>query len=223
MPRKTKGKRGKSREPKMNDVRDKVVRVPFHIFQTNTGSTAYQIILYPTSFQRELTVADAFEQYRFTELMFRIIPSSTGVGAVAGGYLPGITDNAPASVGAIGGILKSVMIGATQSVPSAWCKLSLAELKSQLNWYKTIPGTPDPMDEQQGTVFFVSESTSVTFFIEMAGICEFRGAAPTGSTPQSRLEAMYAKEYKRMTAILAAGGHIPSAKLPVPKCSPPTG
>jgi len=223
MPRKTKskGKRGKSRVPKMNDTRDRIVRVPFHIFQSNTGATTYSIILYPSSFQRELAVADAFEQFRFTELMFRLIPASTA-GSVAAGYLPGITDTAPASVGAVGGILKSVMIGATQTVPSSWCKLSAPELKSQLSWYKTIPGTPDPMDEQQGTVFFAAESTSNSFFVEMAGVCEFRGAAPTGSTPQMRLEAMYAKEYKRLTSILAAGGHVP-VKTPVPKCSPPTG
>lgn len=223
MPRKTKSKRGKSRVPKPNDARDRIVRVPFHVFQANTGATTYAIVLQPASFQRELAVADAFELYRFVELGFRLVPGSSGVGACAAGYLPGITDTAPATVGAVGGILKSVMLGSLQSVPSSWCKLGYAELRGFMNWYKSIAGTPDPADEQQGTIYFAADATAVAFTVEIFGICEFRGAAPTGSTPAMRLEAILAKEYQRQMFILAAGGAA-AAKLKLPpKCAPPTG
>ncbi len=215
-------KSNKSRKGR-NGLSDHVISVPFKLLASTTGATSYALTLIPSSalFPRCATIADAFELYRIKKLRFRLIPGATG-GTVVAGYLPGVVDTPPATIALVGEILHSVILGTTQTVPSRWCDVPAVSLKSYETWYKTIAGTPDTAQENQGTIFIAASAAGTAFLIEAEAIYEFKGAVDPTNTPAMRLKAEWAREKERILRALAPSPPVttPSADLSVRVLTP---
>ncbi len=197
---------------------NKVERVPFHYYTSITlSSGAGSMNLQPSSFPRLGIVADTYALYRFTEVAYRI-RDGAGTSDQVVSYLPGAVDTPPAANAANSEALNSVILGVGETVPSDWARLKWLDLKGYLPWYKTVVGTPDPIDEIQGA-FFATGTGAETVKVEFRGVCEFITPVNNGSTPQSRLQAIYARERDRMLRLFATTqkpmtlGSLPSKDL----------
>ncbi len=183
-------------------TRNKIERVPFHFFTSITLSAgAGSANLAPATFPRLAILADTYALYRFVSLNYRI-RDGNGTSDQVVSYLPGAVDTPPALNAANSEALNSVILGVGETVPSDWARLKWADLKGYLEWYKTVVGTPDPVDEVQGAIY-ATGTGSETVKIEFRGVCEFCTPINSGSTPAMRRERMVMRERERLLALLS--------------------
>jgi len=139
---------------------------------TLAGGAATTIAVSPASFSRCLAIADVFQFYRFTDLKLVIIPNDA---AVTAGFAPGAAfDTPPATAGTILELPLAVSHGFVKSVDTV-LHVPRSELlrDTQIQWYKTIAGTPAVQFETQGNFYVVAPGAAgSTHYIEWT--CEFQ-------------------------------------------------
>jgi hypothetical protein len=173
------------------------VSIPFSVVFSQSAATSN--IISPALTSRLAAIADDYEEYRFTELRFRLIPGASNTPAAC--FLPGITDTPPTTTATIMQCIESVMLGSTSTTPTQWCVVPRALLAGMHTWYKTIPGTPADAEELQGGIFlFASAATN----LEIRGVCEFAAAAAAGNTPLDRALAVRRREKQRLMTLLSS-------------------
>jgi len=182
-----------------------VVSVPFTITLAQAAATSN--ILSPALTTRLAAIADDFDEYRFTELRFRLTPGSAGSPAAC--YLPGIVDTPPTTLATICECIESVFLGTASTTPTKWCRVPKAVLAGMHTWYKTIPGTPASSEELQGGVYVFA---AANVFVEIAGVCEFAAAVTAGNTPIERALASRRREKQRIVSLLSVTDGLPAGK-----------
>lgn len=186
-------------------ARGDTVSVPFHyasavglVSGKSTISVSPNSLLSP----RLTSIADDFDEYRFTRLRFRLHPLLSQAGPQALCYMPGIVDTPP-SLAQSSEALSCVIFGQAATTPSAWVTVPAGVLAGMHPWYKTIPGTPEASEELQGNLFLAGTATDALFF-EVEGVCQFRAAIATGNTPLDRALASRRREKQRIMSLLSA-------------------
>lgn len=194
-----------SSQPK-GAVEPQVTRVAFsHMINQTLVSGAVTLTCNPATFGRVNSVADTFELYRIAALKYRIHPyvvasATTFQKAVA--FYPGITDTAPTSCEEVAQNIYRCIMGGGQVTPTQWAHVSKTALRGMFPWYKTIPGSLDPSEENVG-YFFLRGTGSEVVCIEFEGVFEFKGPVSTGSTPALRVQQAVARERQRLLQILS--------------------
>jgi len=187
----------------MNRSRD-TVRVPFHALLNNGFTASAQLPLTPTLTPRLTAIADDFDEFRFEKLRFRVRDVAAAAGTQVCAYLPGIVDTPPVNLAQIGEILNCVLIAPGETVASQWSDVPKGVLAGMHPWYKSVAGTPEASEEQQGVICLVETSAASTFvFIEVEGICAFRAAVNAGNTPMERALAARKRERARILSLIA--------------------
>jgi hypothetical protein len=195
----------KSNKNRNLEYHEKVERIPFHSAITGVmsgGSGSFNIA--PATFGRLNTVADTYALYRFSDLRFRMRPMATRSTLQSAAYLPGAVDTVPSTPNANAEALESVVLGATEVVPTEWAVVKNRDLMSYLPWYKTIVGSPDPIIEIQGAIFLNGTGTDA-YAVEVRGICDFKSPINTASTPMLARQALIRKERERLLYLLTSG------------------
>lgn len=126
--------------------------------------------------------ADEWAHFRIKNLRFRMHPSGSGVGTQAAGWVGGVQDTPPATVGDVMELLPAVVLSSYVTVPTDWVRVPKTDLAGPLPWYKSIAGGADATEEAPGAIRIVGTSTD-TFKIEVCGVFEFKTAVATGNTP----------------------------------------
>jgi len=180
-------------------VRDEVFRYVAQVTQT-AGAASLNIA--PGSFPRLNSIADSYSLYRFKELRYRILPNTTISGLQSASYLPGAVDTPPSTTTTINEIVSTTVLGQRQTNPSDWVVLRAGDLSGYLSWYKTVIGTPDPIDEVQGAIYIVGNGVEVCT-LEIRGVCSFKNQVATANTPMLR-EVLLRKERERLLYILSS-------------------
>lgn len=155
---------------------------------------------------RLLSIADNFDEYRFTELKFRLHPWYTASPSAAdfavAVFEPGVVDTPPSSPSQASEGLCHVSRAGGTTKPSSWCSVPRPVLKGMHPWYKTVQGTPESAEEVQGNIF-VAGPASFVYYIEFAGVCEFNSPISSASTPAARRAAQKLRERNRVMELLA--------------------
>ncbi len=195
---------------KRNASRRDTIVAAFHNVLTGTNmiSTATKYDVSPNSSfsARMLALADDFEEYKVTKLRYRLLPIySINAAIQVASYFPGITDATPTFAGISENMNTAVAVvgaafGTTQ--PTTWQSVPAATLAGMHSWYKTIPGSPSPAEEIQGSIYLSSNDTSA-FVLEVEGEVVFRAPAAASSTPAARAEHARLRERERLLALLA--------------------
>lgn len=186
MPRKVgRGNRGRGSGRRNNSVLGaKITSVAFHSLSTVTlsGATgANSFSLSPQVFTGLSEIADQFDLYRFSQLMYRIHPMD-----------PADTTNQVCCYYPDADIQVQTNTQASESplaacqtqfcgVPSPWIRVPRSQLKGMLDWYKCTADSGASEFENQGTVQTVGGLSDVTTR-EFRGICQFKN--PVSSTLQ---------------------------------------
>jgi len=194
------------------------VSVAFHNLVVAVFTTSGQLIVSPNSTlsARLAAIADDFSEYRFKSLEFRLHPDAIATQVCAVTYLPGIVDTPPATLADISQELCVAYQVLGMSIPSEWKRVPAGVLAGMHPWYKTVPGTPEASEEQQGVLcYFESSGGQSAEYIEIRGVCEFRGAVAAGNTPLDRALATRRREKARIMGLLAAD--TSSGAAPPPK------
>lgn len=160
---------------------------PFHVVTLLTLSAggAYAANLNPTTMAstRLAAEADNWAHFRMRSLKFRIFPqSATPAPPCSVGFVGGVQDTAPATLGTVGELLPSAFMSGAQSVPSDWVSVRKNELAGPLPWYKTIPGTADATEEAPG-VIVAGGTANGLIYLEMRGVVEFKTSVAPANTP----------------------------------------
>lgn len=203
-------KKGKKPVQKHSDI------VEVKLKLATTGSLvggALTIPLQPSSFNQVSGLADNYEFYRVTRLMFRIQRSGTITGNQTMCYVAGVTDTPPSSASLASQALDSCVVTTTTTVPSNWVSVPNSRLASYQQWFKTIVGSPDPSVENQGNIFFGGSGTDGVFY-EIKATYQFRVPCNTALTPMERGQKILDAERARMLNILGSAA---------PKRSPTAG
>jgi len=190
------------------------VRIPFAIINTtNSASGLKSIPVTPLMTPRLTILADTFDEYRFVDLKFRILPiGSLNTDIETACFEPGVVDTPPGNNVQQSESLASVYMGGGESVRSPWCNVPKGVLSGYFPWYKTVAGTTDTAEEVQGNIFtFNSLADTTPVVLEIRGVCEFRAAINATSTPAERVQIARRKEKERIVSILA-----------MPDCGPAT-
>jgi hypothetical protein len=185
------------------------VSVPFH-GMTLIATSALTAIAYnfnPTvlsaslGITRPLQIADNYAQFRVDKLAFRVHPMAAEAnGYLAFGYVGGVQDTFPATLAAIGELISSNVLGASEQVPTGWVKPTKQELAGPFPWYHSVVGTMDATEESPGTLVFYPQSTG-SFMFEIKGVLTFKISVGGGNTP-AQLKLM--KELRELRAAKAA-------------------
>jgi len=181
------------------------VSIPFTVVLAQAAATSN--IISPALSSRLTAIADDYDEYRFTELRFRLTPGAAGSPAAC--YLPGIVDTPPATLAAITECIESVFLGTACTTPTKWCRVPKAVLAGMHTWYKTIPGTPAASEELQGGVYVFA---AANVFVEIAGVCEFAAAVAGGNTPIERALASRRREKQRIVSLLSVTDNPPTGR-----------
>jgi len=176
--------------------------------------------LTPSQFNGSTSLYDIYEFWRIKRLRYRLHPNAASRTAIqVAAYVAGIVDS-----GFTPGMLlqlNTAAILATQAtLPSAWRTVPPSALASYMTWYKTVQGTPDPAEEQQGNVFLSGAGVEVVT-MEIEVVYEFRTLVNTGLTPQERGAQQMEQERLRILRIIGSGVAVPTQPVPAP-ARPPT-
>ncbi len=195
---------------------DRIVRVPFkYIYSGALTAGAANFALVPTGLGTRVSqTADGFEFYRVTEYRYRLLPGGAN-DTVAGSYIPGITDAGPSDVTQMAQSPLSVYMPSWQVVPTGWVSCKWRDLKSYFPWYKSVAGSTDPAEEQQGS-FYLRGTGTDPYILETMGIVEFRGPINTGSTPALSRDAVKLQK-ERLLKILSYNESSPPGKAARPQ------
>ncbi len=129
------------------------------------AASASSFPISPSSFARALAIADVFQFYRFTKLKVIIIPGTSGV---AVGYAPGAAFDVPPNTRAqILELPMAVLHGVSKTTDTV-LNVGRKEMvmNDQLQWFKTIPGTPDTQWEIQGNIYWISDTATGALVVE---------------------------------------------------------
>jgi len=184
----------------MRKANNSITKVPFHKIALISLATPQALPVQPTQLGAHASgVADQFEEFRITQMKFRLHPNGTG--AVAMGFLPGISDTAPNTVPLIGNALASTIVTDSSTKPSEWVSISKSDLAGASNWYKSVAGVQDAWDEIPG-YFYLAAATSTATYYELRGVVEYKGAVDNTNTPQERARIQRERERKKLLDLL---------------------
>lgn len=203
--------------PKKNGAsrRDGCTMPVHYVFSGALVGGIVGVIIYPTSFPRALTEADAWDYFRVLSLKFRLFPASAAPSTFqAVGYVPGVQDTPPNSQGNVAELINSTVLSARQTTPTNWITVPRKELAGPFPWYKSIPGTADATEEEPGAIY-VAGVTTDPYVLEVACVFEFKSSIATNNTPlplqlamrEARVKA--ARERRRAEILTLLG---PSAR-----------
>jgi len=244
MPRRRRRVSGRPRRsgPGGRRVDSDVVRVPFHTINTINFVANSAVIQLRPDFgallsSRLVNIGDNYEEFRFTKLRARFLQDTApGTDLQCMGYLPNETTTPPATLVQCGEILGSKFFGYTYDNTSEWMVVPPGDLAGEQPWYKCNSGANAVYDVPGEIVMWNATATGNSFY-ELEGVCEFRGAANIGNTPEARAKAkseQILREKARLEKLLTypetdetqsststgcktAGVSLPSATLAVPR------
>lgn len=195
----------------MNKTRD-TVRVPFHYLYNTAITTSAQLSVSPLLTPRLTAIGDDYDEYRFEKLRFRMRDHGAATGYQLGAFYPGVIDTPPTTLAQISENLSCVLIGTGESVPSQWSDVPKGVLSGLHQWYKTVAGTTELAEEQQGIMAFVETSGAASAVtVELEGICVFRCGVNASNTPLERALAARKREKNRIMSLLATDGTATSS------------
>lgn len=208
-----KNKKRNTKRPQRNQGLDVIRITGKRIADTVLAGGAGQFNLTPTAFSSIAAMSEAFELFRVTRLRYRIHRTTTWVSSTlqTAVYLPGVTDNPPASVLAASASPHCASIAFAATVPGQWRVVPRSALQGYQTWYKTVVGTPDPAQESQGTIFLNGAGTD-TVTVEIEAVFELKAPCNTAVTPAERARREVARERERLLAILGSSTLIPKSK-----------
>lgn len=189
--------------------------VPFHTIVTNnlTGGSA-SLFVTPTALSsRAGTEADTWAHFRVKRLMFRLLPQTGATSLMVAGYIGGVQDTPPGTVGQLAEVLPSCIKGVGQTCPTEWIKVQKTDLAGPFPWYKSVAGSADPTEESPGALIILGNDTD-PFILEVRGVFEFKTAVSTANTPamiqlrqkvrEERIATMTAQERAVLLKILGS-------------------
>jgi len=160
---------------------------------------------------RFLSVADTFQLFRYKSFKFRLHCANVSANQAAG-FVPGVPDTSPSTLAQVMELSSSLYQDQTQTVPTEWCNVPVADLHSQFPWYRTIDGTAPANEESPGLFRIIGTGTD-NFAVEFRVVVEFKEWLATSNTPaqlallkDKRAElarAASAKERERLVSLLA--------------------
>ncbi len=187
------------------------VKVPFSAVIRPTyvaGAVQYTISPNGSLSIRLATIADAFDEYRFSMLRYRLHRANNTSMTVAAFY-PGIVDTVPSTIAQIGENPHRTVAGDQTTVPSPWVDVPRGVLAGMHPWYKSVAGTPESSEENQGILCVVdSGGTTSGATLEVEGICELRAGSSTSNTPLERAVALRRREKARLVSLLAVSDTV---------------
>lgn len=201
--------------------------MPFHwVQQASMTSGVAGVIIYPTTFPRVLTEADAWDYFRVKSLKFRLLPNQVApAGNIVVGYVPGVQDTPPTSQANVAELIYGTCLGGDQTTPTNWVKVPAKELAGPFPWYKTIPGTVDSTEEIPGAIY-VAGTTTDPFLMELCGVFEFKSSIATNNTPAAlalareiraaRVRSAQERRRAEMLAVLGGSGATGVLATPAP-------
>ncbi len=178
-------------------------------------SGAATLSLTPATFAGASGLADSFEFYRIIALKYRLVPSATITGNQVAAYIAGVVDATGSNIN-VPNIQPHASLGVRQTSCSSWVKVPKAMLQSYMTWYKTIAGTPDPAEENQGFLYLAGTGTE-NVVIEVCVLFQFRSVVPVTATPMVRLQQAMLAEKERLMKILSFD---PKTTINLPSRSP---
>jgi len=193
-----------------------VQTLPFHfIWVGSLASGAAAITLNGTGLAtlstRFLAVADTFQLFRYKSFKFRLHCANVSANQAAG-FVPGLPDSSPGTLVQVMELTSSLYQDQTQTVPTEWCVVPVADLHSQFPWYRCIDGTAPANEESPGLFRIIGTGTD-NYAVEFRVVVEFKEALAVGNTPaqltalRSRhaeaVRAAAAKERDRLVSLLA--------------------
>jgi len=156
---------------------------------------------------RLLAEADSWAHFRVKKFKFRLIPV-TAAATVVAGFVGGLQDTTPATVGSVMELLPACIMGFGQTFPSSWSVVKASELAGPFPWYKSVNGGADASEEGPGVVCLAGASTSA-FLLEAYLTLEFKTAVAPANTPSQvkllqelRAERLLLEREKERLAIL---------------------
>lgn len=200
--------------------------IPFHFLgQSSFTSGAFAAPLNPASLSgsssKLAAEADAWAHFRVRDLRFRLHPSSVN-NSQAMGFVGGVQDTPPATIGAVGELISSTFVDSSQTVPSEWVRVAPSEYSGPLPWYKTVQGSADATEESPGSFVLAGAGTDA-FVFEVRGVMEFKTAVATANTPEAvallkrfrqiRLSQEQARERDALLKVLASSPSVVSGAL----------
>ncbi len=192
-----------------------VVKIPFQSLISVAGAASAQVNVSPnaTLSPHLAAIADAYDEYRFISLRYRIHPPpAANADAQVLSYYPGIVDTPPATNLNNSESTFASCRGQGSTVPSEWQAVPKATLAGMHVWYKTVPGTPESAEEVQG-ILAMTGAIGSQYLIEVRGAVEFKAPINTGSTPAERVLAARLREKRRIASLLALESATSSLKL----------
>lgn len=161
---------------------------PFHyVLNAALVAGASNFVLSPNASvsPRALIEADGWAHFRVRSLKFRLHPDPTAGNAVssAAGFVGGVQDTPPATIGAISELIPSAFLSGGETIPTEWVHVPREDLAGPLPWYKAIPGAADPTEEAPGIICVAGTGTD-TYALEMRGVFEFKTAVAIANTPE---------------------------------------
>lgn len=217
MARKRKNRNNRRRQSNQGGSNQIRVACKFYSQQTFSAGAAV-ISINPAAFPQAAQLADTYAMYRVTKLRYRFHVSDLGSppALTTAVYIPGVTDNAPASSAIIMLIPYAAFLDRGAVLPGRWASVPRAVLSSYLPWLKTIVGSPDPAEETQGNVYLRGGSTD-TYSFEMEATFEFKDLLSTSVTPMERGKRECVEARERLLRLL---GTPAPAQLPSTTKSP---
>lgn len=201
--------------PKSNSRRA-VQTFPFHcIWVGSLAAGAAAITLngsgLATLSTRFLSVADAFQLFRYKSFKFRLHCANVSANQAAG-FVPGLPDTSPGTLAQVMELTSSLYQDQTQTVPTEWCVVPVADLHSQFPWYRCIDGTAPANQESPGLFRIIGTGTD-NFAVEFRCVVELKEPLAVGNTPaqlavlrskhDEMARAAAAKERDRLVSLLA--------------------
>jgi len=203
--RKKSQKRASKNASNNGSIRERTISVPFSYINYKTLSAgAGSANLSPAFLPRVLEIADAYDLYRFVKFQYRCVLSLGGTpntGGFAMAYYPGVTDNAPAAISDITENLTFSFQPLKATVNGNWVTVPKQDLLGMGLWFKTVTGSLDPSEENQGSLQFRGSGTDECYY-EMRGVVQFKGAVNTGATPAARAKIELLREKHRLLHVL---------------------
>jgi hypothetical protein len=158
---------------------------------------------------RAAAMADEYAHFRVNRLRFRLHPSSTGnAAAMAAGYVGGVQDTPPATIGAVMELIPATYLSmtnsayATATTPSDWVQVPQKDLRGPFPWYKALNGTSDATEEAPGLIVIAGSTTNIVV-LEARVELEFKTAVAPANTPLAIQARLVARSEKLSRAMLA--------------------
>ncbi len=160
----------------VSNLKPNIVRAPFQAFFQNAMTAgALQLSVAADNFANNITsMALVYQNYRFVELEYELLPRPASSNILVAGYYPDATVTSPAGPSTAMENLDAIAMPATghQTVPVKH-RVPLARLRGQLQWYKCTDDASDIEFDTQGIIVFTGTGTELVNCI-VRGVCEFK-------------------------------------------------